>query len=437
MKLLKVSFAGCQLKETERFERAVHCVPVIEQIKKAQKLNYDSLYASVQLPFDRQFKGAALELARDLQQLDPVLLIIIGIGGSNLGTKAVQDVCLGASLHNCHLNVAYADTVDPDMVYCIHEEARKLLEAGRTVLVNVVTKSGTTTETIANAAIFIELLKQYYPANYGNYIIVTTDTGSKLFDIAQNEHWHLLEVPPLVGGRYSVFSAVGLFPLALMGIDIDALLRGAAALVEQCTTLDFENKIAVQGAIVLYELYQRGYVIHNIFPFAVDLHALGLWCRQLMAESLGKEYDLDDKNVNVGITPTVSIGSTDLHSIVELHLAGLDNTVTTFVSVEQFHEKEVVPACESLQKLVPHIQGRPLDVVMTALLDGTKNAYATVRRPYISVILPEKSAEIIGQFMQWKMLETMYLGGLFNINPFIQPQVESYKKEARALLAKK
>ena len=302
------------------------------------------------------------------------------------------------------------------------------------MLVNIVTKSGTTTETIANAAIFIELIAQFHPENYKDYIIVTTDTGSKLHDVACHERWRVLEVPPLVGGRYSVFSAVGLFPLAMIGVDIDALLRGAAHMVELCTIQDGEQNIAAQSAVLFYELYQRGYVIHNLFPFAVDLCALGLWCRQLTAESLGKEHTLDGTKINVGITPTVSVGSTDLHSIVELHLAGPDNTMTTFISVGQFHQKMVVPSCKQLQHLVPHIQGKSLDVITTALLGGTKKAYASARRPYMSVLFPSKSPEIIGQFMQWKMLETMYLGDLFNINPFIQPQVELYKKEARVLL---
>jgi glucose-6-phosphate isomerase len=435
MKLLEVSFDACQLKQTELLAGAARCVPAIEQVNKTRALKYDSLYASVQLPFDQQLKHAVLEQVHALQQLDPAMLIVIGIGGSNLGTMAVQEFCLGICTIQSNMQVRYVDTVDPDMVYCIHKQARMLLEAGRNVLVNIVTKSGRTTETIANAAIFVELLKHFHPKNYGDYIIVTTDSGSKLFDVARKEKWRLLEVPPLVGGRYSVFSAVGLFPLALMGIDIDALLRGAAAMVEQCTTRDVEKNIAAQSAAVLYELYQRGYVIHNFFPFAVDLHALGLWSRQLMAESLGKEYDLDGKKVNVGITPTVSIGSTDLHSIVELYLAGPDNTATTFVSVEQFHKQELVAVCSPLQQLVPHIQDRSLNIIMTALLDGTKKAYATAKRPYMSVALPEKSAEIIGQFIQWKMLETMYLGHLFNINPFIQPQVELYKNEARILLS--
>lgn len=282
----------------------------------------------------------------------------------------------------------------------------------------------------------LSFLKQYFPISYGDFIIVTTDKDSKLFDVAYQAGWRVLEVPPFVGGRYSVFSAVGLLPLALMGVDTHSLLEGAAYMVARCTERDLEANIAIQSAAVLYELYQRGFVVHNFFAFSVELSALGLWYRQLMAESLGKEYTLEGTRVNTGIAPMVSIGSTDLHSIVELHLGGPFNTVTTFIEVLKNRRMISVPACAPLENLVPHIQGKTLSTVMHAILDGTKHAYKTVDRPFMSVMFEDKSAAVIGQFMQWKMLEIIYLGHLFGINPFVQPQVEVYKKETRTLLAR-
>ena len=436
MKLLQVSFDACMVDQSEKLSTAAICLPAVEKVIEAQGKQYDTLYAAVNLPFDEQLINSCCERARGLSKLDPAMLIIIGIGGSNLGTKAVQEACLGLYKHKTDLCVAYVDTVDSDMVTLILEQARHLLNKKRAVLINIVTKSGSTTETIANAAIFIELLKQFFPQSYGHYIIVTTDTGSKLFDVAHSEGWHVLEIPTYVGGRFSVFSAVGLFPLALMGVNIRALLAGAADMVKRCAERDMKLNLAAQSAAVSYILYQKGYVIHNFFPFAVDLTALGLWYRQLVAESLGKEYSLDNEKINVGITPMVSVGSTDLHSIVELHLGGPKNTFTTFVDVVNSCKQLVVPACKPLEDLVPHIQGKSLGAIMKAILGGTQKAYSDARRPYLSVICENKSEEIIGQFMQWKMLEIIYLGHLFNINPFVQPQVESYKKETRALLAR-
>lgn len=424
------------VSKADRLSVAARCVPAIERITEFRSLGYESPYASINLPVDRDLQNAVFKQVQELHAFDPAMLIVIGIGGSNLGTKAVHEALLGTDQKVADMRVYYVDTVDPDMVSGIVECAEKTLREGYKIIVNIVTKSGTTTETIANAAIFVELLKHYYPDCYGDFIIVTTDKNSKLYDVARESHWRILEVPPMVGGRYSVFSAIGLFPLALMGVDIQALQEGAAHMVTHCTDLNIAENYAAQTAAVLYILYQRGFVIHNFFAFSVDLYALGLWYRQLMAESLGKEHTVEGKMVNVGITPIVSIGSTDLHSIVELHLGGPRNTGTTFIDVAQSHRKVSVPHCEPLDRLVPHIQGKSLSTIMHAILDGTKHAYKVADRPFISVTFADKSEATIGQFMQWKMLEIMYLGYLFDIDPFVQPQVELYKKETRALLAR-
>jgi len=436
MKFLDISFDACMVCEADRLSIAERCLPAIKRVTEALSRSYESPYASAYLPFDEQLRRDVLELVNQLRACNPAMLIVIGIGGSNLGTKAVHEALYGANKSTTGMCVYYADTVDPDMISGIIEQARQLLKAGRQIVVNIVTKSGTTTETIASGAIFIELLKQYRPDSYRDFIVVTTDTESKLYDVSREQGWHVLAIPPIVGGRYSVFSAVGLFPLALMGVDIQALHEGAAHMVKLCTTDDLHANSAAQSAAVLYALYQRGFVIHNFFAFSVDFSALGLWYRQLMAESLGKESTIKDEPVNVGITPTVSIGSTDLHSIVELHLGGPLNTSTTFIDVAEFRQTVSVPHCEPLNRLVPHIQGKSLSRIMHAILEGTKYAYQTANRPSMSVTFANKTEATIGQFMQWKMLETIYLGNLFGINPFVQPQVELYKKETRKLLAR-
>ena len=430
MDLLKVSFEASLVSQQDMADRARHCLPAIEKFLESRHCAYDFPCGFVNLPYDIELKNSVQQMVKELTLYQPAMLIVIGIGGSNLGTFAVQEAC------ETSLSVHYVDTVDSDMVLNVLEQAKRVLKAGRVVIVNIVTKSGTTTETIANGAIFVELLKQYYPDTYQDYIVVTTDAGSKLCERAGTLGWRVLEIPPKVGGRYSVFSAVGLFPLALMGIDIDLLLRGAASMVERCSDHNCDTNIAVQSAAVLYELYRQGFIIHNLFPFSVGLYGLGLWYRQLMAESLGKENSLAGKLINIGITPTVSIGSTDLHSIVELHLGGPRNTSTTFIDIAKNRNELSVPYCESLDGLVPDIQSKSLGSIMASLLGGTKKAYQIARRPYISVTLQDKSAYMIGQFMQWKMMEIVYLGYLLDVNPFIQPQVEFYKKEARALLSR-
>ena len=435
MKDIKICFDDCMVEQADILSIANRCLPAIEHVVESRSSGYESRYASVNLPFDEQLQKTVLELVHTFRGYDPAMLIVVGICGSNLGTKAIHEALFGTDRVSSGMCVHYVDTVDPDMIYSIVQRADKLLKTGNKIVLNIVTKSGTTTETIANGAVFIELVKQYYPDNYRDFILVTTDKDSKLYDVALEQGFAILEIPPMVGGRYSVFSAVGLFPLALMGVDIQALRQGAAHMVELCTDHNLSANYAAQSAAILYAMYQRGFIINNFFSFSVDLYALGLWCRQLVAESLGKESTITGQKVNIGITPTVSVGSTDLHSIVELHLGGPHNTVTAFIDIAQFRQTLSVPHCKPLASLVPHIQGKSFSTIMHAIFEGTKRAYKIANRPYMSVTFTDKSEIMLGQYMQWKMLETIYLGHLFNIDPFVQPQVELYKKETRSLLA--
>ena len=156
-----------------------------------------------------------------------------------------------------------------------------------------------------------------------------------------------------------------------------------------------------------------------------------MWYRQLMGESLGKQFDRGGREVFSGITPLVSIGSTDLHSMAQLYLGGPFDKYTSFVEVEKINSR--FKLTEDLG-LVEGICGKELQEIMKAILEGVKIAYRKAERPYSETVLPDKSEASIGQFLQYKMLEVMYLGSLFNVNPFDQPSVESYKAETRKIL---
>jgi glucose-6-phosphate isomerase len=174
-----------------------------------------------------------------------------------------------------------------------------------------------------------------------------------------------------------------------------------------------------------------------LFLFANDLESLGKWCRQLMAESLGKEFNRKGKTANVGITPDVSIGSTDLHSMAQLYLGGPHDKFTVFLSVENSNSHISVPRLKGYSNLVYGIQGKSLESIMGAIFEGTKGAFRKGKRPFMEIKLPGKSEYALGQFLQFKMIETIYLGFLLGVNPFDQPNVESYKEETRRILRKK
>ncbi len=418
---------------------AMHAViaPEVERIAAAIDQRYATDYASLYLSYDDQLLVTVDRVIAQKKAMNPTMLIVIGIGGSNLGTLAVAQAIQG-SLYNEQqpaLKIYFADTVDTDHIHALMILAQKELEGGNGVILNVVSKSGTTTETIANFEILLELVRHYKKHAYADYVVATTDKNSKLWQLAQQEKFSCLEIPQRVGGRFSVFSAVGLFPLGMLGIDLEKLRAGARSAVETCCTKNVATNPALATALALFLQHKKGITIHDTFLFAVDLEGIGRWYRQLLGESIGKEYDRAGMKVHAGITPTVSIGSTDLHSVGQLYLGGPRDKFTSFVTVQRARTDEHIPHYKEYESLVAAIQGKPLAMVMQAIVQGTQAAYMREGLPFVVWALPEKSEWYIGNLLQCKMIEILYLGFLYTINPFDQPNVESYKQETRKILA--
>lgn len=399
--------------------------------------NYAAPSCAINLPFDHHYQHTIQQAIEEKKALNPELLIVVGIGGSNLGTRALQEALLGTFYNqkNPSTKIYYADTVDSRFIKDILFLVKQALAAKKTILLNVVTKSGTTTETIALFEIFLEILLHYHPHDYANYIVVTTDRDSVLWHNAQEKKFTLLEIPQKVGGRYSVFSAVGLFPLGMLGINIPQLIEGASSIIPSSIALALPENYAAITAIVLYEQYKKDITIQDMFLFSTQLEGLGKWYRQLMGESIGKEYDVHGNKVEVGITPTVSLGTTDLHSVGQLYLGGPRNKGTAFVSIAHQDPTITVPFFSEFERAGAQVQGKSLDSIMHAILQGVKAAYKAHQRPFVSIILPECTEYYLGQFLHYKMIEMIYLGSLLQVNPFDQPNVESYKEETRKILA--
>jgi len=411
--------------------------PEVERIIKVGTHGYDTDYASLNLLEDARMLQTVKAVAQEKRALEPSALVVIGIGGSHLGTAAIHEALYGKFYNeqNPELKVYFADSVDTDYIYDIVLLIEQEIEKGHNVIINVVSKSGSTTETIANFEIFLYLLQRYRSIDYCNYVVVTTDEGSRLWDLAEKKGFSRLAVPKKVGGRYSVFSSVSLFPLEMLGVDIDQLLAGARVMISASTHTDIFTNNAALSAAILYLHYQKNITIHNTFLFSEDLENVGKWYRQLMGESIGKEFDQRGQQVFVGITPTVSVGSADLHSVAQLYLGGPYDKFTTFISIQKSKSDVVVPMLDEFEQLVAQIQGKQLSSIMDAILRGVYAAYQKGKRPFVTIELPKKSAYYLGQLLQFKMIEIIYLGYLLDINPFNQPQVELYKKETRKILA--
>ncbi len=182
---------------------------------------YQTPYASLAVPFDKQARERVNDVVREKKKLNPTVLVVVGIGGSSLGAKAIHQAIFGRVRVKKSPDVPelyFAETVDADRMFVILSVLEIELAAGNNVLINVVTKSGTTTETVANFYVILEVLKKYRPDDYAQLVVVTTDKDSLLAEFAQREFFTCLEIPKMVGGRYSVFSAVGLFPLLMTAL---------------------------------------------------------------------------------------------------------------------------------------------------------------------------------------------------------------------------
>lgn len=394
----------------------------------AGKADYGTPESSINLPSDSQMHHEIEAAALKLKSPSLKYIIHIGIGGSSLGTQAVYEALRGNydGLEPRRFpKIIFIDTNSAAAINAVQVCIRDL-QSPEEVAVHVVSKSGSTTETIANFETVYAFLKERF-GEINHRIAVTTDENSKLRTAAKAEGFVCLSTPQNVGGRYSVFSAAGILSLLLAGIDTRALCEGASLVRDAYLSGTAEEDTAVLSAAILHSHYQKGISVHNSFFFGPELESLGKWYRQLLAESIGK----NDK----GILPIVSIGSNDLHSVLQLYLGGPRNVFTTFVRAESVGEKMEIPPAPVFPTLASEIAGKDFDQVRHAMYRGVRTAYMKRALPFIEIVIPEVSAKTLGAYMQFKMMETMYLAHLLGVNAFDQPNVEEYKAETRKILS--
>lgn len=427
--------SGVPIDQLERLQDTVE--PLVAYLRAHAESLEATDYAFIALPENTAMYDRVQVVAHQVKKLSPTVLVIIGIGGSNLGIRAVQEALLGTLYNqtNTSLKIYYADTLDTTYIQTIMGVVARELEQGNNVIFNVISKSGSTLETLGNLEVFVELVRSYKQDTWHKYLVVTTDYNSVLWHFALTQGICLLEIPKNVGGRYSIFSPVGLFPLLLLGIDVPQLRQGAADMTALCLQ---HNNAALISACILQYHYRHGKNIHDTFLFSVEWESIGKWYRQLMAESIGKELNRHGIQVNVGITPTVSIGTNDLHSVAQLYLGGAFDKYTTFIAPkrESLVDTVKVPCNPMTHALSGDIQDRTYGLIMDAILQGVKKSYTHADRPFSSIALSAQSAYGVGQLLQFKMFEIIYLSELLEVNPFDQPNVESYKKATHTFLQK-
>ncbi|MBT5808212.1 hypothetical protein HOI18_02950 [Candidatus Uhrbacteria bacterium] len=400
----------------------------------ATRVDYKDPEASLQLPFDDDLLEQVRNLGKSIQTSTLQYVIVVGIGGSNLGTKAIYDSIAGSMnlLVDRLPKLLFLDTVSDDQMTGVTQRLIRMHSKDDFAILSI-SKSGGTTEVIANTEVLWKILGDHF-GDISDRITTITTEGSALWKAAATKGLGKIAIPENVGGRYSVFSAVGLLPLYLANIDLDQIRKGARDAIKDGTHTNLKKNHAMVSAIHTHLHAQQGRNIHNSFLFAPKLEALGKWYRQLMGESIGKEQDLDGNTVNAGVTPIVSIGSTDLHSMAQLYYGGPDDKFTNIIYSFK-GDINVVPHSLQMPRLVKNVQGKSLERISEAIVGGVKTAYTAKNRPFIEIDLQGVTPRELGYYLQFRMIEMMYLAKLMNVNAFNQPAVETYKEATRKLLA--
>jgi glucose-6-phosphate isomerase len=426
---------SCLIKEENILKTAEETRPYLEHLRTvAQISSYDFPESSINLPFDGDILRSVLNIKKEKVSDDLKLMIIIGIGGSKLGTKAVYDAIYGYFNFFNDKNsqqVIFLDTNDVEFMSKLVDLLKNKISKPSEVLINVISKSGDTLEVIVNFETIYNVLKEKF-SDINNRIVVITQKNSKLWEAAEKNNLSFLVIPEKVGGRFSLFSSVGIFPLSVIGIDAEELLKGAREARADCLNEKILKNSAMLSAIIIFLNFKNGKTINDNFLFHPELESLGKWYRQLMAESLGKERDINNKKINIGITPTVSIGLADLHSMAQLYLGGPSDKFTTFVWAKTSQELKT-PESFVFSDSAKVIENKSIGSTMENIIEGVKNAYKKKKLPFVEIVLPDISAYSLGYFMQFKMIEIMFLANLFNVNAFSQPNVEEYKEEVKQL----
>ncbi|MDD3536468.1 MAG: glucose-6-phosphate isomerase [Candidatus Cloacimonetes bacterium] len=357
-------------------------------------------------------------------------MVVLGIGGSALGNKALYNAL--KTERELKKRLFVYDNVDPVFLH----EILSAIDLERTIF-NVITKSGTTAETMAGYMILMDILKRKFPEDYRQRMIITTDREKGfLRQVIQKEAYESFIVPDNVGGRFSVLTDVGLVSSAFVGMDIDALLLGAGQMRQRCSGLDLKENPAYMNGLLHYLYMREGKNISVMMPYSNSLYDFADWYRQLWAESLGKRYDRKNRQIYVGQTPVKALGTTDQHSQVQLYTEGPNDKVFTLMQVQRFQHDYQIPNLHPEREEVSYLGGKMLSELLNAECFATEIALTKAGRPSCMISLPEISERYLGQAIMMYEIQTVFTGKLLNINPLDQPGVEAGKIATYALMGK-
>jgi len=398
-----------------------------EEVKKQKaKLGF------IQVIYNRSLLKACLELKENYSGRFKNL-VVLGIGGSALGTRALAKALKPEAFFPGSFSpkLFVLDNIDPDWLEKIFQ-----ITFSEPSLFFAISKSGTTAETSAQLLYVVKKLRARYKKDWKKWLIIITDPQKGTFrEFARRQGLVSLEIPPEVGGRFSVLSPVGLAPAVLLEIDIKKLLKGA----QNADQIIFSqnSSLAYFLAGIFWKYAQRGFKNLVLMPYSSLLADFSEWFAQLWAESLGKRYSLLGKEVRSGSTPIRALGATDQHSQLQLYLEGPQDKLIVFLRIENFSKKLKIPRAESGLEALKWLSGHSFAELINTEQTATSVSLAKNQVPNLTITVPKLDAYHLGGLFYFFELVTVVAGRLFQVNPFDQPGVELGKKYTKTLLGKK
>ena len=366
-------------------------------------------------------------------------VLILGMGGSALGGKAVCEALLPPywnfltkEQRKNYPRIFFLDNIDPDQMNAI----LNILDLKKT-LVNVITKSGSTAEVMAQYMVVKDRMQQELGDDYRKNIIATTDKNIGILkQLSNQEGYKIFYIPDDVGGRFSVFSAVGLLPFALVGLDIEEITQGVKDMDLALKNTDINFNIAAQNALIHYLMdIKKGKKISVMMPYSNRLRYVADWYCQLWAESLGKERDKENNLVNVGQTPIKALGVTDQHSQSQLYNEGPNDKIINILRVKELDTTLEIPNIFEYTG-ISYLGGKTMNQLFNAEADATMASLIDYKRPNVTINIPKVSPYYLGQLLYMFEVQTAITGALYNINAFNQPSVEQTKNYTYALMGR-
>lgn len=397
------------------------------RVQEGSRAGLDAEYAALNLAHEMPAQLPRIqEMAADLRRHQDVL--VIGIGGSSLGAKALQQAVAPQPPLAGTPRLHFVENIDPYFL----QRLLSSLDAGSSAIL-CISKSGGTIETVVQYLILRDWLTRKLGRNKArrHQWIITDPQKGWLRELAGREDLPSLPVPPQVGGRYSVLSAVGLVPLAVLGVDIAAMLRGAADNAARCANADVTANPALEMAALCVLLdTRRGKRTAVMMPYVNRLQLFVDWYCQLWAESLGKWDRARPGSTPAGTLPVRAMGAVDQHSQLQMYLESRHDKFFTFIELETCEYDLPVPLDEADAPHFPFLRDRSMAEVIDAEFRATRQVITDAGHPNMTIRLPVLNAHVLGQLIDLYQRATIYAGLLYGINPLDQPSVEIGKRLA-------